>query len=206
MPVDPAIYCRDSRVDSAWGVKPAGLIECDGTLYFGVQAQNYGTDPTFRRQTNIHGWIITSRDYGQTWDREATPIDFFTGRTASCHFVQYGQANRGAPDGYVYAFFPGVGYDGNSYWDNGDFILLGRVPAKEIVRRDAWQFWAGAAGALPRWSGDVSAALPVFEYPSMTGENHPTKWMQEDGRTMWMVASGSYDDYCFTAQKISIEL
>ena len=33
----------------------------------------------------------------------------------------------------------------------------------------------------------------------------PTKWMSEDGKTMWMVSSGSYDDYNFTIQKLTLE-
>jgi hypothetical protein len=278
LPLDPAVYCTDPRVHSTLGIKPAGLIECNGTLYFAVQTQNYGTDPSFNRQTNVHGWIVTSRDYGQTWDREATATDFFTGRLASCHFVQYGKANSGALDEFVYAFFPGVGHDGKSYWENGDLILLGRVPADQILHRNAWSFFAGTEDAEATWSADETAALPVFEYPSMTGENHvsynpgigryimgnyafideqarprpyhqgplpdstlrsqltlfeaekpwgpwglflrdddwgtfgdyqpnfPTKWMHDGGRTMWMVSSGSFGDYCFTAQKLTIEV
>jgi hypothetical protein len=36
--------------------------------------------------------------------------------------------------------------------------------------------------------------------------NFPTMWMTDDGLTMWMVSSGSEDDYNFTCQKVSLEL
>jgi len=280
MPLDPAIYCTDPRVDTAMGIKPAGLIDLDGTLYFAVETQNYGTDPAFNRQTNIHGWIITTSDYGRTWNREATEqTAFFSGRVASCHFLQYGQANRLSPDGHVYAYFPGASDDGNSYWENGDYMLLGRVAPESILDRSAWRFWTGVdASGEPQWSQADAEANPVFEYYRMTGENHvsyvpgldryimgnygfvdsqlrprpnhqgvwpesaersqltlfesptpwgpwaifhrdddwgtygdyqpsfPTKWMYNQGRTLFLVSSGTYDDYNFTVQRLTLEL
>lgn len=38
------------------------------------------------------------------------------------------------------------------------------------------------------------------------GPAFPTKWMSEDGKEMYMVSSGSYDDYNFTVQKVFLEL
>lgn len=169
LPVDPKVYCTNPKAPS---VKPAGLLDVDGTLYFAVQAQNYGEEPTFNRQRNLHGWMITSQDYGHSWNREATPTDFFTGRLASCHFLQFGRGYQGALDGYVYAYFP-CGEDGASYWENGDGMLLGRVPKEEILRREAWSFYAGRDRlGQPRWSALETDAQWVFRYPKMTGENH----------------------------------
>ena len=34
----------------------------------------------------------------------------------------------------------------------------------------------------------------------------PTKWISEDGRTMSMVSSGSFDDYNLTLQKVTMEI
>ena len=169
LPIDPKRYCLNP---DAPGVKPAGLLDVDGTLYFAVEAQNYGDCAEFNRQCNLHGWIVTSQDYGKSWDREATPTDFFTGRLASCHFLQFGRGYEGAMDGYVYAYFP-CGEDGRSYWENGDGMLLGRVPREKILCREAWEFCAGldAAGS-PRWSPAEEDAQWVFSYPKMTGENH----------------------------------
>jgi len=278
LPLDPAIYCKDPRVDPKWGLKPAGLLDIDGTLYFAVEAHNYGTDPIFTRQHNIHGWIMTTNDYGKTWNREATPLYFFTGRLASCHFLQFGRGYEGARDEYVYAYFPAAD-DGNSYWENGDYLLLGRVPKEKILVRDDWEFFTGLTDkGRPIWNKNDELAIPVFRYNKMTGENHisynpgikryiigsygfvdddmnprpnhqgrwpqsayrsqltlyeapqpwgpwflfhqddnwgtygdyqpnfPPKWMSEDGLTMFMVSSGTYDDYNFTVQKLTLEI
>lgn len=279
LPLDPAVYCTDPRVDSLMGLKPAGLIDIGGRLHFAVETQNYGQDPTFNRQTNIEGWIITSDDYGLTWDRNATEqTEFFSGRVASCHFLQYGQGSA-TPDGWLYAYFPGASDDGCSYWENGDYVLLGRVAPELVLDRAAWQFWVGVRpDGHAVWSDDEQDARPVFEYPRMTGENHvsynagigryimgnysfldddgnprpyhqgsrhstvghsqltlfealnpwgpwslfhrddnwgtygdyqpafPVKWMFNSGHTMFMVSSGSFDDYNYTVQRLDLEL
>ncbi len=212
MPVEVAKYCQIPPADPKNGIKPAGLLSVDGRLYFAVEAMNYGEDPAFRRQRNVHGWIITSDDYGETaltaetqktqrrrkdyvtacggndnaeagiWNRETTPTDFFTGRLSSCHFLQFGKDYAGARDGYVYAYFPGAD-DGNSYWENGDYLLLGRVPRDRILDRSAWEFVVelpsvvSAGSSLrypesPRWDKDDGHAVPVFRYPLMCGEDH----------------------------------
>lgn len=278
MPVDIHRYCRIPPADENNGVKPAGLLGLEGRLYFAVEAMNYGEDPAFRRQRNVHAWIMTSTDFGATWNREATPTDFFTGRLSSPHFLQFGRDYAGARDDYVYAYFPGAD-DGNSYWENGDYLLLGRVPKEKILERDAWEFVVELReGGEPRWDSDDGKAVRVFRYPLMCGEDHvsynkglgryllgnyafiddegrprpyhqgpwpesthpsqltlfeapepwgpwslfhvehdwgtygdyqpnfPTKWMSEDGRTVWMVSSGTFDDYNFTVQKLTLEV
>ena len=171
LPIDPKIYCQRPDLHPKMGVKPAGLLCLNGVLYFAVELHNYGENPTFNRQRNVQAWIITSVDYGKTWHRAATPIDMFTGRLASPHFLQFGQDYAGARDEYVYAYFP-AGDDGKSYWENGDYLLLGRVLKYSILRREAWEFYAGAGSAEPRWDADEQKAQPVFRYPLMTGENH----------------------------------
>ena len=277
LPVDHKKYCRIPPADPNWGIKPAGLLSVKGTLYFAVEAINYGDNPSFNRQRNIHGWIITSKDFGKTWAREATPTDFFTGRVSSCHFLQFGRDYEGARDEYVYAYFPAAD-DGNSYWENGDCQLLGRVHRDRILERKAWTFFCGLdAGRTPQWSSDDAAAKEVFRYPLMTGENHvsynrgikrylmgnyafydaetgaprpyhqgkdcqfpsqltlfespepwgpwslfhrddnwgtygdyqpsfPPKWMSPDGKVLRMVSSGSFDDYNFTVQYLTLQL
>jgi hypothetical protein len=280
LPLDPQIYCRKENVHPKWGIKPASLLGARGRLYAAVELMNFGDNPDFNRQHNIQAWIITSDDYGRSWNRNATPQDFFTGRLAAPHFLQFGQDYAGRRDDFVYAYFSAA-EDGNSYWENGDFLLLGRVGMDRILDREAWEFCAGIdGGGVPTWSPDESAARPVFCYFHMTGENHvsydrgikrylmgnygftdlegnprpyhqgspfwdpllqrsqltlfeapepwgpwsifhrdddwgqhggynpsfPTKWMSEDGRTLWMVYSGSEEDYNFTLQKVVLGL
>lgn len=172
LPLDPAVYCQRPDVDKSRGIKPASLLSVKGLLYFAVELMNYGENPAFNRQRNVSAWIMTSSDNGQTWNKEATPVDFFTGRLSSPHFLQFGRDYQGARDEYVYAYFP-VGDDGNSYWENGDAILLGRVDQDSILNRTAWEFYAGVGeDGKPSWSEEEEKAVPVFRYPSMTGENH----------------------------------
>lgn len=279
LPIDPKVYCQRQHVHPKWGVKPSSLLCVLDRLYFAVELMNFGENPQWRRQQNISSWIITSDDYGKTWNREATTQDFFTGRLASPHFLQFGKNYQGARDEYVYAYFP-IGKDGNSYWENADGILLGRVPCNQILQRGQWEFWTGCnCNGVPQWNKQEKYAHPVFNYPMMTGENHvsynpglkryimgnygftdrngipfpyhqmtsgwnpeqqtsqltlfeapepwgpwalfyqcddwgnsggyqpsfPTKWMSEDGNSMWMVYSGSLDDYNFTLQKVTLE-
>jgi len=277
LPMDPAVYCQKPNVDRKNGIKPASLLSLNGMLYFALENHNYGDNPSFNRQHNINAWIITSTDFGKTWNRSATPEDFFTGRLASPHFLQFGKDYSSARDEYVYAYFPAAD-DGNSYWENGDYLLLGRVPKDKILARGAWEFYTGAdKSGQPTWNRDDKLAQPVFRYYHMTGENHvsfnrgikrylmgnygfmddngnprpyhqswpqsvypsqltlyeapepwgpwslfyqddnwgtygdyqpsfPTKWMSEDGKTLWMVSAGTYDDYNFTVQKLTLVL
>jgi hypothetical protein len=276
LPVDPKKYCRIPPSDPKMGIKPAGLLSVKGVLYFAVEAMNYGEDPGFNRQRNVHGWIITSRDFGSTWNHNVTPVDFFTDRLSSCHFLQFGRDYEGARDEYVYAYFPGAD-DGNSYWENNDYLLFGRVDRDKILNRNAWEFYCGFnGGKIPQWSKHDEAAVAVFRYPLMTGENHvaynpgikcylmgnygfyhsatgkprpyhhqypesvyptqltlfeapepwgpwslfyrddnwgtygdyqpnfPAKWMSKDGKVIHMVSSGTYDDYNFTTQRLTL--
>ena len=120
------------------GIKPAGLLDVKGTLYLSVEVQNYGDNPFFGRQRNLHGWIVRSTDGGKSFDEYATPENFFEGRVSSCHFLQFGKGYRGARDEYVYAYFPCDLDDGGSYWENNDCLLLGRVPVSRILDRQCW--------------------------------------------------------------------
>jgi hypothetical protein len=171
-PVDPAIYATHPRVNREHGIKPAGLINLGSRLILAVEAQNFGDDPSFNRQTNAYGWLIVSEHFGRTWDVEATPRDFFTGRVASCHFVQYGRGDANVVGGYVHASFLGASDDGASYWENGDYVLLGRAPADRLLERAAWEFWTSSDANGPRWSRNEEEAAPVFRFDKMTGENH----------------------------------
>ena len=101
-PADLKKYMKDEQIQ---GVKPSGLLDIDGKLYLSMEAQNYGDNPYFGRQHNLYGWILMSDNGGKTFDAAATETEFFTGRLASCHFLQFGRGYEGARDEYVYAYF-----------------------------------------------------------------------------------------------------
>jgi hypothetical protein len=66
--------------------------------------------------------------------------------------------------------------------------------------------------------------LTLFESPQMSGPwslfyrndnfgtcgeynaSFPQKWMSKDGKTMWMVSAGSFDDYNFVTQKLTLAI
>lgn len=163
-PVDLNKYCTPA----APYVKPSGLLDIGGTLYLSIEAQNYGDNPYFCRQRNLHGWIVRSTDAGRSFDPETTPRDFFRGRLSSCHFLQFGRGYSGARDSYVYAYFPCDLEDGGSYWENNDALLLGRVPKEKLTVRDSWEFYCGKDSLHPAWSREEELAVPVFSYYKMT--------------------------------------
>lgn len=273
-PVDLDRCCGEGRAPC---VKPSSLLDIDGVLYLSVEAQNYGEFPLFCRQRNLYNWIVRSTDGGKSFDETITPLHFFEGRLSSCHFLQFGRGYEGARDNFVYAYFPYDTDDGNSYWENNDALLLGRVPIGRITERAAWEFYCGTSPDAPLWSRDDAKAQPVFQYYKMTGANHviynsgirrylmgnygfidenghplpvhqmrypeahrsqltlfeapepwgpwkifyrdddwgtygdyqpnfPTKWISSSGRLLYMVSSGSWNDYNFTVQKIALKL
>jgi hypothetical protein len=259
-------------------LKPAVVIFLNGRLYMTVSSMNYGEKEHYYRQRYPNCWIITSDDYGITWDKYATPYNFFSGALCGPTFVQHGKNNAGAPDDYIYACFP-CGYNNVSYWENADCLLMGRVLQNKILEREAWEFFTGDNNSV-NWDKNHKNAKPVFEYQNMTGQNliqfnagirryimgnysfmseegeprpyhagefigintkypsqltlyeaqnpwgpwsqfytdnnwgmyggynpsFPAKWISDDGLTMHMVSSGSFDDYNFTVQKITLEL
>ena len=79
--------------------KPSSVLEIGGTLYWAVSCFNYGDDAVFNRQRWGPTWIITSTDKGKTWDLDATPGNFFTGRLGGARFIQFGQGYRENKDG-----------------------------------------------------------------------------------------------------------
>ncbi len=112
------------------------------------------------------GQIICSRDHGKTWTPDIDQLDtpMFPGRNyAAPAFVNYGRDHAGALDEYVYAI-SGEG------WDNGCACRLARVPVDRIMERAAWTWVGGfSEDGAPRWTGDMSAAVPVISHPGYLG-------------------------------------
>jgi len=66
----------------------------------------------------------------------------FPGRLAAPRFVQYGKDFAGAPDDWVYVYFPGTQGD-SAFFENNDEILLARVDKAKILDRSAYEFFNG---------------------------------------------------------------
>ena len=82
--------------------------------------------------------------------------------------MQHGRDNAGAPDSWVYVYFPGTS-GGDAFFENNDLVLLGRVDAARVLERDAYQFYMGTGldGGV-RWTSDATIARPIFEHALMT--------------------------------------
>ena len=183
-PINPSDYCSQFNIPGTVSVKPTTVISINGSVYWGIACMNYGDEPLFKRQHNYYAWIAKSLDpHGNRWNFSATPSDFFSGRLAAPMFIQYGQDNELAVDDYVYAHFPYAADEftngtAQSFWNNNDDVLLGRVPKHEILNRSRWQFYVG--GGLgddsdenddTHWSHNHWDAVSIMHYPKMLGMN-----------------------------------
>jgi hypothetical protein len=152
---------------STW--KSSGCLALDGAIYWFVGRHTYGetSGDKFKRQPAHNGSIIKSTDGGLRWTRPAQENydhPMFPGtRFAAGYFIDYGQEGHEAvadgSDNYVYAT------SNNSFWDNGDDNILGRVKRSKIGNLDAkdWQYFTGGDGKSDaNWSSDMTKAIPVI--------------------------------------------
>lgn len=126
--------------------KPAGLLAIGDTLFMSV----------VRQDTWDRGRICRSGDRARTW--ACTGWDFER-PLHGLSFLTFGRGYAAARDGFVYAY--------NS--DGATAIALARAPLAGILRRDAWEVFAGADGGAPRWTRDLRRRRPVFVDPNGTG-------------------------------------
>merc|ERR1739848_85956 len=149
-------------------LKSSGVLSIEGVLYWAISCFNYGDDPVFNRQRYGPAWIITSRDDGVAWNVSATPSDMFPERLAAPRFAQYGQDYDGAPDDWVYVYFPGT-TNGAAFFENNDELLLARVNKHKVLERSAYQFFNGILlVGTTAWTSDSTIATPVWRHPLMT--------------------------------------
>jgi hypothetical protein len=159
--------------------KSSGCISLDGVLYLLVARHMYGGDLGDRgdrdKRQIVHGSsFIKSSDHGKTWTRSAQenydhPM-FPRSRFAAPYFIQYGQDGHEAwadkSDQYVYAL------SNNGFWDNGDYVVLGRCLRSKMPNLSAadWQFYTKGDGAADNaWSSNVYDAQAVLCNPDHLG-------------------------------------
>ena len=159
--------------------KSSGCISIDGVLYLLVARHLYGGDGgllrDYDKRQQAHGAsFIKSTDGGKTWTPSAKDNydhPMFPGsRFAAPYFIQYGQDGKEAvadnSDKYVYAL------SNNGFWDNGDYLVLGRVLRSKIGALSAkdWQFYTEGDGlADSAWSPDIRKAKSVLSNPDQLG-------------------------------------
>jgi hypothetical protein len=156
--------------------KSSGCIELDGVLYWLVARHKYGEESGDydKRQPARDSSFIKSTDGGKTWTRSAQENydhPMFPGsRFATPYFVQYGQdgseTNADGSDKYVYAL------SNNGFWDNGDYVILGRVLRTKMPNLNAadWQFYTEGDGAADSsWTSNLRDATAVLAHPDRLG-------------------------------------
>jgi hypothetical protein len=157
--------------------KSSGCISVDGVIYWVIARHQYGGDQTVdydKRQKAHDSSIIKSTDMGKNWSgspQEHKDHPMFPGsRFAAPYFVQYGQDGHEAwADGsekYVYAL------SNNGFWDNGDWVILGRVLRSKIgdLNGADWQFYTQGDGADDKaWTSNVREAKAVLANPDHLG-------------------------------------
>jgi hypothetical protein len=162
---------------SVYTRKPTGMLCSGGAIYLAFQNLN---ETTFDDAPAAS--IAKSVDDGVTWTWDASAPMFGTPSNAASakaykfttiFFLDYGKDSEHAIDGYVYAY----GLDNN--WRSQEALYLGRVPADQVQKRAAWEFYAGATAAgAPTWTSDITAKKPVLTdtrllYPVMFGPDCP---------------------------------
>ena len=143
------------------GPKPSGMICVDGVLYYAFQNMLRTRRPAhgLASQHGSDAQIIYSTNKGAFWVPALgnIPAPMFPGhKFGGPAFVNFGQNNAGARDQYVYAV-------STDQWDNGSNLRLGRVPAGDIMRREAWEWvCAFTPSCDPAWSPELDESIPVL--------------------------------------------
>jgi hypothetical protein len=143
------------------GPKPSGMICVKGILYLAFQnlKGNRAAPFSLLCQHGSDASIVYSINKGAFWTPSFQNIaaPMFPGhKFGGPAFINFGQDNAQARDNFVYAI-------SSDQWDNGSNLRLGRVPADEIMRAEAWE-WVCAfePSGQPAWHHDLSEAIPVL--------------------------------------------
>lgn len=178
--------------------KTAGCASVDGAIYLSIARRIYGEmsgDPQLR-ETSANASLIKSTNFGKTWIRSAednmgSPM-FPAARFPAPYLIDYGSGNHfiDGADLYVYAV------SNNGFWDNGDALILGRVPRQRIGLLDGadWEFFKGGDGrASGNWTRDPIPAAPILEHTGRLGQTGVV-YLPARGRYMtigWYYTAGS---------------
>jgi hypothetical protein len=144
--------------------KPTGMVCVNNAIYLAFQNLD---DVNFNDAPAAS--IAKSTDHGAHWTWDSNAPMFSNHVFTTIFFLDYGQNNANAIDGYVYAY----GLDNN--WRAQQDVYLARVPNTSIQDRSTWQFYTGTdGGGNPTWTSNIGDKMPVLEddrmlYPSEIG-------------------------------------
>ncbi len=147
---------HDGENPVTFGGKSYGILSVGGVLY---AWWGPGSGNAFSGETRV----LRSTDKGNTWERSEwrfTRDDELYAGT----FCNFAKDYAGAPDEYVYSYFPR-----GTQWamNKPGRVDLARVPKANIMDRGAYEFFAGLdENGDPMWTGDLSKRRPVFEDPN----------------------------------------
>ncbi len=151
--------------------KAYGILSVAANLYMWVAHQ---PNPHLARCQLAH-----SADHGASWEFAAWSFTYEDQLTVPT-FLNFGRGNTGARDDYIYAYFiePSWGPDKANATAHGfdvhrpGRIHLARVPQAVILRRNAYEFYAGPGETgTPNWSSEVRRKKSVFEDRNGVGWN-----------------------------------
>ena len=166
----------------------ACVQECiDGVFYAFVARNVYGHeshDP-LTRQTSLNASLIKSHDRGLTWTRSAQENyarPMWPGASFGApFFVHYGRDGRQVEEDGAREFVYAVSTNG--FWNDGDYLVLGRVPRRGIEHLDPahWQYFRGGNGLdSASWTSSVFEASPILTRPARCGQT-PITWVPSLG-------------------------
>lgn len=146
--------------------KSWGIISVKGNLYAWVHPDR--KDGLWGNWEDHHSEsrIYMSKDKGASWqpaDWAFTPKDDLIGGG----ILQFGRDYSGAKDKYVYHYLVQPNFHRDSVGNVGELqvpghIYLLRVNKNKLMKRGAYEFFAGIQGGNPVWTKDLSGKKPVF--------------------------------------------
>ena len=100
-------------------------------------------------------------------------------------FVQNGQSNSAAKDGFIYIYSPEGAH--------AHQLALARVPKDKLGVRSEWQYFTKYdENSHPQWSGDITKRGYVYEYPEKSAKDHYFGWYSWLPSVVWNEGLGLY--------------
>jgi hypothetical protein len=189
--------------------------ECIDSVFYAFVSRNiYGNESNdpLNRQRALNCSLIKSVDRGLHWTRSARENyerPMWPGAAFGApFFVHYGQNGGNVEEDQAGEFVYTASTNG--FWNDGDFVLLGRVPRSQISQLDAgrWQYFRGGSGLDDtNWTSSIYEASPILSRPAKCGQTPITyvpalrrylliSWYNPEPMTDWFKpARMRYDFY-----------